>query len=202
MGRFAPQITRIDMADGTTQQVANGADVVIYGFIASQRTTSSNRSFTVEEADGTEFMNIELDAKGLYNFNIPFIAHKGFQINPAGSFSSMEVTVFHSSPGGVVYHGEVAPKYTQGKMTETFTLEGGSPVKVFGMSFGNSSTSANIDFTMLDGDGTNTLAVFEIDGGENIILSNHFIADKGLQFTTSSDNDDLDIVVFHSNPGI
>lgn len=201
MGQFAAQTVHLDLTDGLSKQVASGQDIEIYGFIVSNYSSASNRTVHIEEADGTEFMSIELDRNNAYVMDIPFIAHKGFQITPTGTFTDFSATVFHGSPGGgVIAHGETAPRYTHNNMTSDLIIASGASVKVFGMCFSNGHTSAST-ITIADSN-DNTIGTFSLETSARLVFKNHWIADKGLKITSSESNSEVDVCIFHSNPGL
>lgn len=201
---FASQITRGSLDSNTTLSIASGQDIEVLGFIISNNGANNAAVVDVEEADGTTFMKVELNTGHSYVMNIPFLAHKGIQFDPVSAVNGLDVTVFHTSPGGgVIAHGETAPKYTYGTLDSTVTIESGAPIKVFGFGVHNASASDNVDVVMRTGDGDATaLGKFDIDLTKQNDMNVQFMADKGLEFTSSVADADITVTVFHSNPGL
>ena len=99
--------------------------------------------------------------------------------------------------------GTFSPRRTYENTTvanQVTSVAGGASVVVHGIEISN-LTGGNLEVAVRTADGNQTtLFYIESDRGELFSVSTPFLADKGIEFLNVSGGD-LQITVFHSNPG-
>lgn len=93
---------------------------------------------------------------------------------------------------------EFAPKVTRASGSGTTVIEGGNPVRVWGIVFSH-ETGSNTTVDVRES-GTTTV-IFSVRVAANSVVVNDvmWIADKGLDIVSTSAN--MNVTVFHSQPG-
>ncbi len=84
---------------------------------------------------------------------------------------------------------------------DTFTIESGESIRVYGIVLSNSASSAATIIRYTGRNGTEIIFDFYVGGGKVHPIDIKFIADQGLSIEATSNETSASVTVFHSHGG-